>query len=132
MKERMTWLKTGIAPIDLGNERTLKLIKFIRNASHEQCENVVSKDFLETTLNIMRQHFDQEEQLMIALEYRKADEQIAEHLNIMDKIKSAVDGYTDFIDKKSIMGALCTLIEDHMMRCDIPLAALIKIKMRVA
>ena len=83
MKEWMIWLGTGVSLIDEEHMHFLKLIQLVKKSSADQCKRLVSRKFLEHTQTIMKNHFENEEQLMLKLDYDGLSTQIQEQNRIL-------------------------------------------------
>ena len=128
MKEWMIWLGTGVSLIDEEHMHFLKLIQLVKKSSADQCKRLVSRKFLEHTQTIMKNHFENEEQLMLKLDYDGLSTQIQEHIIMLDMIRSMIEEHDSGGCNYEIIKRITSSLEDHITSLDVRLAVFIKSK----
>jgi len=79
-------LETGIAAIDSEHKRLVGLANLIINSEKKQRERMHTDNFITMLLSAVKQHIGHEEELMIRIGYRKADDHIAAHSVLLDDL----------------------------------------------
>jgi len=86
-------LETGITAIDLEHKRLVGLANLIINSDKKQRERMHTDNFIAMLLSAVKQHIGHEEELMIRIGYRKADDHITAHSVLLDDLLKSFNGY---------------------------------------